>query len=95
MVNFKPEYRYLITERKKSKVVGFRVPKDFPLNNSEAKLIFAEMDRIIADEDLNYSKEALSLLGLTDKARKAIIKLMDYYKESKPLLEERMKELEV
>lgn len=95
MVNFKPEYRYLITERKKSKVVGFRVPKDFPLNNSEAKLIFAEMDRIIADEDLNYSKEALSLLGLTDKAREAIIKLMEYYKKSKPLLEARMEELEV
>ena len=92
MGNFKAEYRFLISKGK-SKVVGFRVPKDFPLNNSEVKLIFAEMDRIIADENLNYSKEALSLLGLTNKAREAIIKLMDYYKENKSSLKERMGEL--
>lgn len=94
MVYIKTEYRYLITWGKKSKLLSVRVPKDFPLDTSETKILLAEMDRIISDEDLNYNIDVLKETNLSERCVGIIVKLLEYYKRRKPEIDKRMAEIE-
>lgn len=56
-------YRVLSSKGQDKGVVrGFRVPKDFPLDNQQVKLIIANLDLIVKKKEHKDVKPALKLL---------------------------------
>lgn len=58
-------------------VRGFRVPKDFPLNNIEIKLIVANVDLIIDEQEEEEVKPVLKKLTKFLRKRRKAMKIKE------------------